>query len=55
MAYGIPQETVERVRSQADIVQVISEYLTLKRAPSKSFFPLVAPTEIKSPLRFGSH
>ncbi len=32
MAYGIPQETVERVRSQADIVQVISEYLTLKRA-----------------------
>jgi DNA primase len=32
MAYGIPQETIERVRTQADIVQVISEYLTLKKA-----------------------
>ncbi len=34
MAYSIPQETIERVRAQADIVQVISEYLTLKRAGS---------------------
>ena len=34
MAYGIPQETIERVRTQADIVQVISEYLTLKKAGS---------------------
>jgi len=32
MAYGIPPETVEHVRSQADIVQVVSEYLTLKKA-----------------------
>jgi DNA primase len=34
MAYGIPQETIDRVRSQTDIVQVISEYLTLKKAGS---------------------
>ena len=34
MSYGIPQETIERVRTQADIVQVISEYLTLKKAGS---------------------
>jgi DNA primase len=32
MAYGIPAETVEYVRSQADIVQVVSEYMTLKKA-----------------------
>ena len=32
MGYGIPQETIERVRTQADIVQVIGEYLTLKKA-----------------------
>ncbi len=32
MAYSIPQDTIERVRSQADIVQVVSEYLTLKKA-----------------------
>jgi DNA primase len=32
MAAGIPQETIELVRAQADIVQVISEYLTLKKA-----------------------
>ena len=34
MAYGIPQETIDRVRTQTDIVQVISEYLTLKKAGS---------------------
>lgn len=32
MAFGIPQETIELVRAQADIVQVISEYLSLKKA-----------------------
>lgn len=32
MAYRIPPETIEHVRSQADIVQVVSEYLTLKKA-----------------------
>jgi DNA primase len=32
MASGIPPEVIERIRSQADIVQVISEYLTLKKA-----------------------
>lgn len=32
MAYGIPQETIELIRSQADIVQVISEYVTLRKA-----------------------
>jgi len=32
MGYGIPQETIERVRTQADIVAVIGEYLTLKKA-----------------------
>jgi len=32
MASGIPPEVVERIRSQADIVQIISEYLTLKKA-----------------------
>jgi DNA primase len=31
MAYKIPPETVEHIRSQTDIVQVISEYLTLKK------------------------
>ncbi|MBI5116628.1 DNA primase [Candidatus Poribacteria bacterium] len=35
MAYGIPEETIERIRSQADIVQIISEYVTLKRAGSR--------------------
>ena len=34
MGYGIPQETIERVRAQIDIVQVVSEYLTLKKAGS---------------------
>lgn len=34
MSYSIPQETIENIRSQADIVQVISEYLTLKKAGS---------------------
>ncbi len=34
MAQGIPQETIERVRAQVDIVQLISEYLTLKKAGS---------------------
>jgi DNA primase len=33
-SYKIPEETVEAVRSQSDIVQVISEYLTLKKAGS---------------------
>jgi DNA primase len=32
MASGIPPETIEHIRSQADIVQVVSEYLTLKKA-----------------------
>jgi DNA primase len=32
MAAGIPPETIENIRAQADIVQVISEYLTLKKA-----------------------
>ena len=27
----IPDETVERVRESADIVQIIGEYVTLKR------------------------
>jgi DNA primase len=31
-SYKIPPETVEHVRSQTDIVQVISEYLALKKA-----------------------
>ncbi len=35
MAYGIPEETIERIRSQADIVQVISEYVTLKKAGAR--------------------
>jgi DNA primase len=34
MAYGIPQETIEQVRGQSDIVQLVSEYLTLKKAGS---------------------
>lgn len=34
MAQGIPQETIEQVRAQVDIVQLISEYLTLKKAGS---------------------
>jgi DNA primase len=34
MGYGIPQETIERIRAQVDIVQIISEYLTLKKAGS---------------------
>ncbi len=34
MSYSIPQETIENIRSQADIVQVISGYLTLKKAGS---------------------
>lgn len=33
-SYRIPPETVEHVRSQTDIVRVISEYLTLKKAGS---------------------
>ena len=32
MGKGIPQETIERIRAQVDIVQLISEYLTLIRA-----------------------
>ena len=32
MSYRIPPETVEHVRSQSDIVQVVSEYVVLKKA-----------------------
>jgi len=34
MSYSIPQETIESILSQADIIQVISGYLTLKKAGS---------------------
>ena len=34
MSYSIPQETIENVLSQTDIIQVISGYLTLKKAGS---------------------